>query len=139
MRYYSNSKIDFIDEIKSVTLISKLNLLLICVANSKKVRFINYDLNKKILINSRELIDNTLDNTLNNFFNKCIMLSEKLYVTADACYIKIWKEDEDNKNILIFNTKKINADTCDLLLINDGNFISCQYNIKTLRYKKNIL
>ena len=132
MRYYSNSKIDFIDEIKSVTLISKLNLLLICVANSKKVRFINYDLNKKILINSRELIDNTLDNTLNNFFNKCIMLSEKLYVTADACYIKIWKEDEDNKNILIFNTKKINADTCDLLLINDGNFISCQYNIKTL-------
>ena len=131
MKRYSNSIKDFTNEIKSFTLIPKLNLILICISKSKTVKIIKYNLDKNSLINITQIIDNMNNNSKCNFFNKCIMLSEKIYVTSDNDFIKIWKE-ENNNFISIFNAEKKNSNTCDLLSIDDNFFISCQYNIQSI-------
>ena len=134
IKYLNSTKLDFKDEIKSISHIPNENLILICVSNNKLIKFITYNLTQKSMsFLKKQIYDNT--QTSKNYFNKCILINKNVYVTSDDKYITLWIED--NKNFILKNKTEIDCDTPDLLLMDNKNFISCQPNNKTLTIYNN--
>ena len=113
----------------SISSIKDKNKLFICFLNSKKILIIDYNYNNgKFKTTKKEINNNIIFNSEQHFY-KCIQLNNKNIAASDNNQIIIWTENEYN---YIQNNIQIFSKSIDLLLIDDGNFISSQPNEKTL-------
>ena len=127
-RIFSSTKIIFNENIYSISPSNVENKIFISLLNQKRIKIIDYDIYKNILIlNNKEI---SLNNN-NSYFYKCIQLSKELFATSDNQNIIIWKDNIFNfiqiKNFLL------NSSTLDMMLIDNENFISSQPDQKALR------
>ena len=143
---FSSNRIELNFYIYSISLSTIENKIFICLLYDKKIKQIDYNLEKKVMIlNQKEIVYNSITNI--NHFYKCIQLSTKLIATSDDNNIIIWLDNVNNflQKMII----SLNANIFDLLLIDNNNFISSQtdkksltiyniYNLKEVKKIKNI-
>jgi hypothetical protein len=91
-----------------------------CLLNKKTIKIFNVNLNNKTIITNEKEIN---EHKNHKHFNKCIQISEQCLATADGNFIKIWKENKNEKSYI--KEKEINISGAnDLLLVNNDSFIS---------------
>ena len=122
-------KINLNDYLYSISLSTIENKIFICLLYDKKIKIIDYNLELgSININDKEIISNSISNI--NHFYKCIQLSKLLYATSDDNNIIIWSEDEEK--FFIKSVISLNANSFDMLLIDENHFISTQPDKKNI-------
>ena len=124
-----NKRMEFLEEIYSITNSTIENKILLCFLNKKNVKIIDYNIYEETFdINENEIIDNSI--TRIDQFYKCIQINKNNFLTSDSDYIKLWSDH--SVQFEKTNQIEINALTFDLLLVNEEYFISSQPKIKTL-------
>ena len=123
-----NTRIEFNDDIESVTLSFKKDKIYVCLSDQKIIKIFNCDLINGIMeLNNNEIRG---ENFEDDNFIKCIELPNNNLATAENHdkIISLWNL---NSYLSIY---KISIETCigDLLLINSDYFISSQPNEETI-------
>ena len=119
--YYSINKMNFRQDIYSVSFSNDNNKIYVCLLDKKIIKIIDYfnESNKDTLKLSREEIKD--DSDLEGHFNKCIYLNNDYVCTIDASYLTIWYKFID------FYTKikkiKTKNPITDILLVKNECFI----------------
>ena len=124
-----SKRMEFLEEIYSITNSTIENKILLCLLQKKNVKIVDYNILEEAFdINENEIIDNSI--TRINQFYKCIQINKNKFLTSDSDFIKLWLDHSDHFEKV--NQIEINALTLDLLLVNEEYFISSQPNVKTL-------
>ena len=123
-----NTRIEFNDDIESVTLSFKKDKIYVCLSDQKIIKIFNCDLINGIMeLNNNEIRG---ENFEDDNFIKCIELPNNILAAAENHdkIISLWNL---NSYLSIY---KISIETCigDLLLINSDYFISSQPNEETI-------
>ena len=101
-----------------------------CLADGKRINFIDYNLEEGWIKLSKNEIEDNVDTDDN--YNKCIDISDDYLAACDDVGICVWgkyikKEKKEQKiEFKIINRIKLNTKTSDLLFINNEYFISAQ-------------
>ena len=128
LSFLENTKIEFNNDIYSITSSIKKDKIYVCLSNSEKIKIFNCDLiNGFMESNIKEI--SYLDNSDGNF-KKCIELSNDILaaIEQDKQIISIW----DINNYTYKNKITINGHINDILLINDEYFVTSQPNNETI-------
>lgn len=125
---------NFYDKIYSVSFSKNKKQIYACILNNKAVKIFDICENE-IKINNYKIVDQP--KKANSHFNKCIQWEYNNYlVTADNLYIKLWSEPIflRSNNYQNVTTLEINEITSDLLLIENGIFVSSHPGNKTINF-----
>ena len=135
-----NTRIDFNDNIESITPSLKKDKIYACLSGSKKIKIFNCDLINEIMeLDTHEIVG---DDNIDNKFKKCIELPNNILAAIEGSdrVISLWNLN----NYTCINKISLNTVIGNLLLLNDNYFISSQpkeetlifYNINNINEKK---
>ena len=134
-----NTRIDFNDNIESITPSLKKDKIYACLSGSKKIKIFNCDLINEIMeLDKHEIVG---DDNLDNKFKKCIELPNNILAAIEGSgVISLWNLN----NYTCINKISLNTIIGNLLSLNNSYFISSQpkeetlifYNINNINEKK---
>ena len=98
------SRINFEDELYSLTFFQETKKIYISLLNKKAIRFIDYDSVNNSLKLRKELIE--IDDDSEDIFRKCIPIDENNLITTDDENIYLWSKDDSNLDNFIIAKEK---------------------------------